>query len=108
MGAFALAKPEWGVKRTCQSCGARFYDLKRDPIMCPKCGAEFDPQAWARSRRVRSSEKEAAKPKPTPEVVESEEDNLDSEDDTLIESDDDEGLDEGADVSGVGEKSDEQ
>lgn len=28
-----------GTKRTCQStdCGARFYDLNRDPIICPIC-----------------------------------------------------------------------
>lgn len=32
-----------GTKRTCQgsSCGARFYDLNRDPIVCPMCGAEY-------------------------------------------------------------------
>ncbi len=32
-----MAKPEWGTKRKCQGCGAHFYDLKRDPIVCPKC-----------------------------------------------------------------------
>ncbi|MGB0671459.1 MAG: TIGR02300 family protein, partial [Rhodospirillales bacterium] len=32
-----MAKPEWGTKRACQSCGARFYDLGRNPIVCPKC-----------------------------------------------------------------------
>ncbi len=28
-----------GTKRTCQNtdCGARFYDLNRDPIICPIC-----------------------------------------------------------------------
>ncbi len=36
-----MAKPEWGTKRECQSCGARFYDLKRDPIVCPKCETVF-------------------------------------------------------------------
>ncbi|MCC7047942.1 MAG: TIGR02300 family protein, partial [Alphaproteobacteria bacterium] len=37
-----MAKPEWGVKRTCQSCAAVFYDLRRDPIICPKCGTQLD------------------------------------------------------------------
>ena len=37
-----MPKAEWGVKRTCLGCGARFYDLKRDPIVCPKCEAELD------------------------------------------------------------------
>jgi uncharacterized protein (TIGR02300 family) len=46
-----LAKAEWGTKRTCQSCGARFYDLQRTPITCPKCGTVHDPQAALKSRR---------------------------------------------------------
>ena len=36
-----MAKPELGVKRQCQSCGAKFFDLNRDPIVCPKCGTVF-------------------------------------------------------------------
>jgi uncharacterized protein (TIGR02300 family) len=33
-----VAKPELGTKRLCASCGAKFYDLNKDPITCPKCG----------------------------------------------------------------------
>jgi uncharacterized protein (TIGR02300 family) len=33
-----VAKPELGVKRVCGSCGSKFYDLARSPIVCPKCG----------------------------------------------------------------------
>ncbi len=36
-----MLKAERGVKRTCLGCGARFYDLKRAPIVCPKCGEEL-------------------------------------------------------------------
>lgn len=36
-----MAKPELGTKRQCRSCSNRFYDLDRDPILCPKCGAVF-------------------------------------------------------------------
>ena len=36
-----MAKPELGTKRQCQSCSAKFYDLGRDPITCPKCGTVF-------------------------------------------------------------------
>jgi uncharacterized protein (TIGR02300 family) len=32
-----VAKPELGLKRQCMSCGAKFYDLNKDPIVCPKC-----------------------------------------------------------------------
>ena len=37
-----MAKPELGTKRVCQSCGAKFYDLSKDPITCPKCGAIYE------------------------------------------------------------------
>src|SRR5262249_40208396 len=33
-----VANPELGIKRLCASCGAKFYDLNKDPIHCPKCG----------------------------------------------------------------------
>ncbi len=49
-----LAKPELGTKRICPSCGARYYDLHRDPIMCPKCGAAYDPEALLKTRRSRA------------------------------------------------------
>ncbi len=48
-----MAKPEWGVKRVCQSCAVKFYDLNRSPITCPKCAAPFDPEALLKSRRSR-------------------------------------------------------
>jgi len=48
-----VAKPEWGTKRICPSCGTRYYDLLRDPIVCPKCSAPFDPEAFLRARRAR-------------------------------------------------------
>ena len=60
-----MAKPEWGVKRVCQSCAARFYDLNRSPITCPKCAAPFDPEALLKSRRSRPvAPAKIAKPKP--------------------------------------------
>jgi uncharacterized protein (TIGR02300 family) len=33
-----VARPELGIKRQCQNCGAKFYDLNHDPATCPKCG----------------------------------------------------------------------
>lgn len=48
-----MAKAEWGLKRTCLSCNAKFYDMNRAPILCPKCGAAFDPEALAKARRTR-------------------------------------------------------
>jgi hypothetical protein len=34
-----------GTKRACQACEVRFYDLARDPIVCPSCGAHYIPAA---------------------------------------------------------------
>ncbi|MDP6346544.1 MAG: TIGR02300 family protein [Alphaproteobacteria bacterium] len=64
-----MAKPEWGTKRICLSCGARFYDFSRDPIVCPACEAPFAVAGTGRTRRNRDAAKpaapkvEAAKPK---------------------------------------------
>ena len=46
-----MAKPDLGSKRQCQSCGAKFYDLNKDPILCPRCGTVF--QAVATTTRGR-------------------------------------------------------
>ena len=68
-----MVKPAWGTKRTCQSCDAKFYDMQRSPIACPKCGAIFDPEASLKTRRGRPAEKvvplkpEAVK-KPVPDI----------------------------------------
>jgi len=59
-----VVKPAWGMKRTCQGCGAHFYDMQKDPIICPKCATVYDPDAVSRTRRSRSS----AAPKPAPRV----------------------------------------
>lgn len=46
-----MAKPELGTKRVCVSCGARFYDLTRQPAVCPKCATE-QPAEQPRLRRA--------------------------------------------------------
>ena len=46
-----MAKADLGLKRTCLSCGMRYYDFNRTPIICPGCQTEFDPEAVIRSRR---------------------------------------------------------
>jgi len=44
-----VAKPELGAKHQCQNCATKFFDLNRDPILCPKCGAVFVPLPVARA-----------------------------------------------------------
>ncbi|HJQ58405.1 MAG TPA: TIGR02300 family protein, partial [Vineibacter sp.] len=58
-----MVKAAWGTKRTCQGCGARFYDLNKDPITCPKCGQQHDPEDFVKARRSRAA---AAAPKAAP------------------------------------------
>ena len=48
-----MAIKERGVKRTCQACGGVFYDFLKDPIICPKCGAGYDPEVILKSRKTR-------------------------------------------------------
>jgi uncharacterized protein (TIGR02300 family) len=45
-----VAKPELGTKRLCGGCGAKFYDLSKDPIICPKCSTVFQVAPTARGR----------------------------------------------------------
>ena len=33
-----MPKEEWGIKHRCEECGAKFYDMLREPIVCPLCG----------------------------------------------------------------------
>jgi len=44
-----MTNPDLGQKRRCLECDAAFYDLKRDPITCPKCGAVHQPVARLKS-----------------------------------------------------------
>ena len=50
-----VVKASWGIKRTCQNCAARFYDLNKSPIKCPKCGREHDREDFVKVRRGRAS-----------------------------------------------------
>ena len=61
-----VVKAELGTKRTCPSCAARFYDLMKNPIVCPKCNANF----VAASVLPSKGEMPAMAPAPKPRVVE--------------------------------------
>jgi uncharacterized protein (TIGR02300 family) len=56
-----VAKAELGMKLTCDSCGARFYDLNKTPGICPKCGtANARPVIFKASRRPAEDREKAA------------------------------------------------
>ena len=56
-----MSKPARGSKRVCPSCGARFYDLSRTPIVCPVCQTVYQVTPPAPSRRERAAPVEARK-----------------------------------------------
>jgi uncharacterized protein (TIGR02300 family) len=112
-----VAKPEWGTKRICPHCGARFYDMNRDPITCPACSTTIDPVVQSRPRRARAAPKlpvaaavvDAVRPavvEPDDEIdVETEEDEEGAfaADDDEEEDGDDEGESAIEDVSELGD-----
>ena len=74
-----MVKADLGTKRACLPCGMRFYDFSRSPIICPGCGAEFDPENIMKSRKGRPAAKSVAR------------DDSDAADDDQIEDDDNAG-----------------
>jgi uncharacterized protein (TIGR02300 family) len=69
-GTWIVAKPELGTKRLCSNCGAKFYDLSKDPIVCPKCHTVMELAAVsARARPETVAAARAATPAPEEEVV---------------------------------------
>ena len=83
-----MTKAELGTKRLCPNCGARYYDLNRDPIVCPRCGTAFEVTV----ARVRPP---AASKAPVAPVVDEDEDAAGAELVSLEEADD-EAADSGA------------
>ncbi len=56
-----MSKQEWGAKHLCPGCGAKFYDMGRNPIACPSCD---EPAAIAAPRHSRRSRKDGVKEEP--------------------------------------------
>ena len=63
-----MSKPARGAKRVCQSCGARFYDLGRSPIVCPVCQTVYQ----VTPPTTRRAERQAPVVEARPKVVEPE------------------------------------
>ena len=77
-----MPKAEWGVKRTCPSCEARFYDLQRQPILCPECGATFNVDDHGKVSATRERR--------APAPVDAEEDAIVDDEDLVEDEDEDE------------------
>ena len=56
--------PDLGQKHECFRCGTKFYDLRRTPVLCPKCGVDqkdapprdTSPAALIAARRAKRDE----------------------------------------------------
>jgi uncharacterized protein (TIGR02300 family) len=100
-------KAERGTKRTCQNpeCGSRFYDLNRDPIVCPICETTFKPDISPVQAVAPAPAPAAKRPAPEPaEALEGDEDALPAiegddeavaaeEDETFLEAEEEDGSD---------------
>ncbi|HWB46404.1 MAG TPA: TIGR02300 family protein [Hyphomicrobiaceae bacterium] len=110
-----------GTKRTCQNpdCGSRFYDLNKNPIVCPICESVYEiargpavpTAAAADAKQARKPKKpvyevaDSVKPEDAPEAegeealaIEADEEAADaSDDETFLEEEEE----EGPDVSGI-------
>jgi uncharacterized protein (TIGR02300 family) len=61
-----VAKPELGTKRLCAHCSAKFYDLNKDPIHCPKCGKVHEVAPTVTRGRPETAAAAAARAAPAP------------------------------------------
>ncbi len=59
-----------GTKRTCPNCEARFYDLNKDPIECPKCHYTFTVEPILPSKQDHEAKPDEAASEPVEEVAE--------------------------------------
>ena len=105
MEEMPVAKAELGMKLTCESCGARFYDLNKQPGICPKCGAGNARPVIFKASRGRPAEEKvqvqakapAPKPEEEEEAAESAEE-AEEEDEGVIEDTSDLGEDDDVEV----------
>jgi uncharacterized protein (TIGR02300 family) len=131
-----VAKPELGTKRVCPETGRKFYDLNKDPVISPYTGEVVPVTPLPTSRRAAAAqaptlapeaeapeaaevelvsleeadaEAEGSKPAAASETEEDEVEVADdgAEDDTFLETDEDEG-DDVSDIVGGDREDDEE
>ncbi len=109
-----MAKPDLGTKRLCPSCATRFYDLKKNPVVCPSCETAVPTEPVLKPKRAAAKEAapvKAAEPAVVPDESEDElaeakdidvevEDDEDDDEESLIENMDE---DEDVSIAGIGD-----
>src|SRR3954465_1934540 len=89
-GKNILVKADLGTKRACPSCNARFYDLTKRPIECPKCGFSYEPEALFKQRRSRVADPAGASTVAAQESEDEEEDDEDEDNESDSEDEEEE------------------
>ena len=64
MEGIGVTKPNLGIKRTCESCEARFFDFNKNPATCPKCHGK-NKIPTPKGRRAASGKPKATMVKPS-------------------------------------------
>ncbi|MGR3722334.1 TIGR02300 family protein [Abyssibius alkaniclasticus] len=108
-----MPNEEWGVKRACPKCATRFYDLNKDPMICPSCAHSFTLASILEQLSGRSGAKAKAAEAKAAAEADDDVDLLDDSDDDvdpgdeLLEDDDDDtvSLDDIADVASKDDES---
>jgi uncharacterized protein (TIGR02300 family) len=105
-----MSKPVRGSKRVCQSCGARFYDLGRTPIVCPACQTVYQvtqPTSRRGERAPAPEVREKVEPEVEPVALEPETISLEeveeAGEDAVIEDEEIVDLGEEAEIPAAGE-----
>ena len=59
-----LASGRLGTKRQCLACGAKYYDLGRQPPVCSRCGARAEPKRASEQAAAQAADEERS-PRPS-------------------------------------------
>ena len=108
-----MPQSEWGSKHTCQDCNAKYYDMGRDPILCPLCGALLVEKPIL-ARAVQGLPKDLKQKEVAKEEQKNKEADLSSDDEDILVDDavlpelDDEEDVEADDVPDVSDENDEE
>lgn len=85
-----------GAKHTCPKCDARFFDLNKTPVVCPKCQTTLETEKKPRVRRAAKDTASTQEVKASPakgKAAQSDDDDddidIDLDDDVDVDIDDD-------------------
>lgn len=79
-----MAARDLGTKRVCTECGAKFYDLGKMPVECPKCEVSFVPAVLLPPKEQRPVDTKPSPAKPAEPAAANDDDDATDDDDDEI------------------------